>query len=72
MPACGAVFVIFVGNFGKIPVDKHSAINCLDTLVVRASLFIVTEDQYVAWANVSMKNANAMSGFVSYNVSQLR
>ena len=71
MPACGAVIVIFV-NFGKIPVDKHSAVNCRFILVVGVTPFAFTEDQYVAGANVSMKNTSVTSSFVSYNVSQVR
>jgi hypothetical protein len=58
MLACGG----WVGNIGQIPVYKHSALN----LRFRAK-FIVADDQYITGANVSMKNANVKSGFVSYN-----
>jgi hypothetical protein len=51
MPACGAVFAIFTVNFGKIPVDKHSAINCRFMLVVGVTPFTFAEDQYVAGDN---------------------
>jgi uncharacterized membrane protein len=72
MPACGAVFVIFAVSFGKIPVDEHSAINFRFMLVVGVTPFALAKDQYVAGANVSMKNASAISGFVSYDISQVR
>ncbi len=72
MPACGTVFAIFANNFGKIPVDKHSTVNYRFMLVVGVTPFAFAKDQYVAGANVSMKNASAISGFVSYDISQVR
>lgn len=72
MPGCDAVFIIFAVNFGKIPVDKHSAINNRLMLVVGVTPFAFAEDQYVAGANVSMKNASAISGFVGYDISQVK
>jgi len=72
MLACGTVFAIFADNFGKILVDKHSTINYRFMLVIRVTPFAFTEDQYVAGANVSMKNASTISGFMSYDISQVR
>ncbi len=72
MPACGTVFAIFAVSFGKILVNKHSTINYQFMLVVRVTPFAFTKDQYVARANVLMKNASTISGFVSYDISQVR
>lgn len=51
-------------SFGKIPVDEHSTLD-LKVPLVRMQ-FAGTDDQYIPGANVSVKNANLMSGFVSY------
>ncbi len=72
MLACGTVFAIFADSFGKIPVNKHSAINYQFMLVVGVTPFTFAEDQYVARANVLIKNASTISGFVSYDISQVR
>ncbi len=72
MPACGTVFAIFAVSFGKIPVDKHSAVNYHFMLVIGVTPFTFAKDQYVARANVSIKNASTISSFMSYDISQVR
>jgi hypothetical protein len=63
--------IVWVDNFGETPVDKHSALNIRFGLVVTISQVTGAYDRYVAGADVSMKNANFKSGFVSYNASRL-
>jgi hypothetical protein len=65
--------IIWVNNLRKIPIDEHSTLNLRfgPVITIKVTQFVVADDQYVPVADVLMKNATLISGFVSCNVSRL-
>ena len=71
MLVCGTVFT-FADSFRKISVNKQSPSNPQFIVNVREASLTFAKDQYVAGANVSMKNTSAISCFISYNMNHVR